>query len=224
MNPTSSCHRVLIVEDDEPTRQRLVEIVNGRAELTLAGAHGAVTAAAAALRAQPPDVALIDLQLPDGSGMELIRQIASEGLATEAMVISVFGDEAHVIAAIEAGATGYLLKDASADDIAHSIVELLQGGSPISPSIARHILKRLRVETPPAPVNTDTHITAREAEVLNLVAKGFSYGEISDLLHMSVHTTTTHVKHIYRKLSVRSRGEAVFEAVQRGLIRLDTKG
>jgi DNA-binding CsgD family transcriptional regulator len=132
----------------------------------------------------------------------------------EQFVAPVIVDDA-VIGAIEAGATGYLLKDDSAADIAEAIVALVQGGSPISPGIARHILKRW--QSPPA-ASPDL-LTEREADVLERLAKGHTYAETAALLHVSAHTVATHVKHIYRKLAVSSRGAAVFEAYQRGLLR-----
>lgn len=141
------------------------------------------------------------------------------------MVVTVFADEAHVVAALEAGASGYLLKDGSAEYIADSITQMLAGGSPISTSIARYLLRRFRDTPDAAPdgkrgENDAPRLTARESDVLELVAKGFSYSEIGAALGMSVHTVTSHIKHIYRKLAVRSRGEAVFEASQLGLIKL----
>jgi len=221
----SAAVRVLIVEDDMPTRMRLEGIVGARGELELVGGVGTLAQGLEALRRCAPDVLLVDLGLPDGSGLELIRAIARQDLRTEAMVITVFDDEAHVVAAIEAGATGYLLKDGAAQDVGDCIIQLMRGGSPISSSIARHILRQVRTSPQPvAAADATVSLTPREAEVLKLVAKGMGYGEIAPLLGMSVHTVTSHVKHIYRKLSVRSRGEAVFEAVQRGLIRIEHRG
>ncbi len=168
---------------------------------------------------EPPQVLLVDLQLPDGSGIDLIRAARRLAPQAEAMVISVFGDEAHVVGAIEAGATGYLLKDASAEEIAMAITRLLAGEAPISSAIARHLLRRFRAPPDPAaaPVAASP-LTPREGEVLQLIAKGLSYQRIADTLAMSPHTVTTHIKQIYRKLAVNSRGEAVFEAMQLGLL------
>ncbi len=216
-----SAATVLIIEDDPPTRARLAEAVGGSGDLALLAAVGTCEAARAHLANSPvPAVMLVDIGLPDGSGIDLIRESRSLSPAPEAMVISVFGDERHVVAAIEAGATGYLLKDST--NVAESIRKLLDGGSPISSSIARHLLRRFHH---PAPA-TQKHgldlpgLTARETEVLRLVAKGFTYAEIARMLDLSVHTVTTHVKNTYRKLEVRSRGEAVFEAVQRGIVEM----
>ncbi|GIK85950.1 MAG: response regulator transcription factor [Burkholderiales bacterium] len=211
---------VLLLEDDPATRERLAGIVAHAPNLALAAACGDLAGALAWLGSHPaPDVLLVDLQLPDGSGIELIRAARRMAPQAESMVISVFGDEAHVVAAIEAGATGYLLKDASAEEIATAIERLRAGEAPISSAIARHLLKRFRAqEAPAASAPSASPLTPRENEVLQLIAKGLSYQRIADTLDMSPHTVTTHIKQIYRKLAVNSRGEAVFEAMQLGLL------
>lgn len=210
-------HSVLLVEDDVETRARLVRAVGSHTQLAVLADVGGCAEARAALAAYKPDVLLIDLGLPDGSGIDIIRETRRSHPATEIMVITVFGDERHVVAAIEAGASGYLLKDAAADFVGSAILQMLSGGSPISAAIARHLLKRFQ-PSPPAD-SVSGLLTVREREVLDLVAKGFAYTEIGEVLGMSVHTVTSHIKHIYRKLEVRSRGEAVFEAQQRGLLK-----
>lgn len=213
-------HTVLLLEDDPVTRDRLAGIVAAAPGLTLAAALPDVRSALAWLAAhEPPQVLLADLQLPDGSGIDVIRRLRRDAPASEAMVISVFGDEGHVVAAIEAGATGYLLKDASADEIVQGIGRLIAGESPTSSAIARHLLRRFQPPTvAPACAPVASPLTPREREVLQLIAKGLSYQHIAQALQMSPHTVTTHIKQIYRKLEVHSRGEAVFEAQQLGLL------
>lgn len=214
--------RVLLLEDDPATRERLAGIVAASPGLELAAAFGELRGALAWLAMhEPPQVLLVDLQLPDGSGVDLIRAARRIAPQAEAMVISVFGDEAHVVTAIEAGATGYLLKDASAEEIGQAITRLLAGEAPISSAIARHLLRRFRaasaVASAPALAEASP-LTPREGEVLALIAKGLSYQRIAETLGMSPHTVTSHIKQIYRKLAVNSRGEAVFEAQQLGLL------
>jgi DNA-binding NarL/FixJ family response regulator len=214
---------VLLVEDDENTRVRLARAVRAHPRLRLVAAAGCLAEARAELAKAVPDVLLTDLGLPDGNGIELIGALRQQDAPTLAMVITIFGDEQHVIAALEAGALGYLLKDGSPDYIGDSIMELVEGGSPISPPIARYLLKRLR---PPAaarePAESDLpRLSEREHEVLALIVKGFSYAEAARLMGVSAHTVTTHVRNIYRKLEVHSRGEAVYEALQLGLVKLD---
>jgi DNA-binding NarL/FixJ family response regulator len=218
-------HSVLLVEDDEHPRAHLARAVRANPALELIGVAGSCAEARELLARRAPEVLLTDLGLPDGSGIELIRELRARHPDALAMVITVFGDEGSVLSAIAAGATGYLLKDGTSDYIGESIVQLVAGGSPISPSIARHLLRRFRPPEQPstpiqAPAADAPHLTARETEVLQLIAKGFSFGEIAELLAISPHTVTAHVRSIYRKLEVSSRGAAVFEAANLGLLKL----
>jgi DNA-binding NarL/FixJ family response regulator len=169
------------------------------------------------------DVLLVDLALPDGSGLSLIeRARALRGKALKIIVISVFGDVVNVVKAIEAGADGYLLKGADTDQAGKAILDVLAGGAPISPAVAGHILARLR-GMPSAPEAQHAHsgaLTERERDVLTDLARGYTYKEVAKKQGISHHTVADHVKAIYRKLSVRSRGQAVFEAMQTGIIDL----
>jgi DNA-binding NarL/FixJ family response regulator len=225
---------VILVEDDDHTRERLARAIAGHPQLNLLGTGATCEEGRALLGRLSADVLITDLGLPDGSGVDLIRAARERTPDMLALVITVFGDESHVIAAIEAGAMGYLLKDGTADYIGSSILEMMAGGSPISPPIARYLLRRFR--TPAATEDRATatasderaplaapapQLSDREHEVLQLIVKGFSYAEIAGLLGLSAHTVTTHVRGIYRKLAVHSRGEAVYEALATGLVKLD---
>lgn len=221
--------RVLVIEDEPQTRERLARAVSADPALQLCGVAANCAEARRLFSEHRPAAVLIDLGLPDGSGAALIEEFSA--LATQSrfetlfMVITVFGDEAHVVQAIQAGASSYLLKDASALKVARAIHEMLAGGSPISPAVARHLLQRMQtpaevprpVPAPSAPA-AGVQLSNRERDVLSLVAKGYAYLEISEALQVSVNTVGSHVKQIYRKLAVSSRGEAVYEAVQQGLI------
>lgn len=212
----SAPQTIVIVEDELETRERLAGIVETTPGLELAADFAELRVAMRWLDDhEPPAVLLVDLGLPDGDGIDLIRHGRRLRPAPEIMVISVFGDERHVVDAIAAGAGGYLLKDADAAHVGGAILKLLAGESPISSSIARHLLRRFQHSAADADA---PRLTPREVEVLRLVGKGFSYIEIANALGMSANTVTSHIKHIYRKLEVRSRGEAVFEALQLGLI------
>ena len=214
--------RILVVEDDEPTRGRLVRALAAHAEeLELAAAVGTCAEALRALRSDPPEVLLVDLDLPDGHGIELIRAARALSADTQAMVVTVFGDEKSVLGAIEAGARGYLLKDESAEGVGAAILQLLAGGAPITPAIAQHLILRFQARPPSAGREAGPALSKRELEVLELVVKGFTFGEIAGLLELSPHTVGTFVRRIYRKLEVRSRGEAVFEALQLGIVKLE---
>jgi DNA-binding NarL/FixJ family response regulator len=218
-------HRILLVEDDAPTRRHLARAVEAQPGLVLQAAAASCAEAEAQLACALPDILLTDIGLPDGSGIDLIRRLRARTKDALAMVITALGDEKTVLAAVEAGASGYLLKDGSPTEIAEALRCLLDGGSPISPSIARKLLQRMHADPPAPRVVASTHdgpaLSPRETEVLRLIAKGFSYPEISGLLGITAHTVTTHVRRIYDKLEVSSRGSAVYEAVQLGLIRLD---
>lgn len=218
---------VMVVEDDASFLTRFCGIVASAPDLTLCAAVTNLASARQALLREVPDVLLVDLGLPDGSGIDLIRQVATQHPATDIMVISVFGDEQHVLASIEAGATGYILKDSLPEEFVAVIAQLRAGGSPISPLIARRLLKRLvptsaagaTATAPAAPAAAcEALLSARESEVLGLIAKGFNFAEIARLLAISPHTITAHVKKIYQKLAVHSRGEAVYEATKLGLL------
>jgi DNA-binding NarL/FixJ family response regulator len=215
-------HRVLLVEDDDETRARIAGAIQAEPRLVLAGVAATCAEARAVLSVSPPDVLVTDLSLPDGHGTELIREARAARPRTEALVITVFGDERSVVAALEAGAAGYLLKDGTDAELARPILQLVDGGSPISPAIARHLLRHFQRETgapeSARPLDGSPALSVREREVLELLARGFRVGEIAERLGISAHTVTTHVRHLYGKLEVRSRGEAVYAAMRRGLL------
>jgi DNA-binding NarL/FixJ family response regulator len=211
---------ILLLEDDPPTLWRLQDaLVKAGFDVAAAATLGE---ARASLAGRVPRVLLTDLQLPDGHGVDLIREVRQRHPDTEIMVISALGDEETVISAITVGATGYILKDAFPSDIAATVRDLVAGHSPISASIARFIVRRtqVQVEPPRGPEIDTAKLTPREIDILWGIAKGFSYAEIATNLGMSRQTVPGHIKSIYRKLEVHTRGEAVFEAVQQGLIKL----
>jgi DNA-binding NarL/FixJ family response regulator len=214
--------RVLIVEDDAVTRRALSLSVESSTELKLLGALDSVKPALEWLAANEVDVLLTDLGLPDGSGIDVIRACVQHRPKCDIMVITMSSDEDNVLACIEAGASGYVLKDAGRIDVVRAVMELRAGGSPISPIIARKVLARVR--DPKKPEETNDHsvsLTKREAAILDLIARGDSYGDVAKMLSLSVGTVQTHIKNIYDKLSVHSRGEAVYEAHRRGLLQMD---
>lgn len=215
--PDERIYSVMIVEDDVPTRLVFADKICTDPALRVCALAGSCAEAIAMLRNTPPDVMLVDLGLPDGDGTQVIRHAADTSPDTAIMVITVFGDEDRVMRAIRAGATGYILKTDDSRDICAAIHDLLHGGSPISPVIARHLIRRHR-EPKHADSTTDLDLTNRELDVLRLSAKGYTYQEVAGLLGLSVNTVSSHTRRVYRKLAVSSRSQAVFEATRLGLV------
>lgn len=203
---------VLLVEDDVATRDWLANMLVRAEGLTLAHACGSVRDALRWLReGGRPGIVLTDLGLPDGSGIDVIRA-AAQIPGCEVLVLSIFGDEDNVLSAIDAGAGGYLLKDGSLDSIREHLSCLRSGGSPLSPRIARTLIRRTRKSPAATPVNVhDGLLSEREHDVLVGISKGFSYAEVATALGITTNTVRTHVRKIYEKLSVNSRLEALYE-------------
>jgi DNA-binding NarL/FixJ family response regulator len=213
---------VLIVEDNPSMLATFAEAVRGTHDLWLAGMASDLPEGLRLLKATEPDVLLVDIGLPSGSGIDLIRFARENVPRCEVMVITVFADDQAILACIEAGATGYLLKDARDFDIAHEIRLLCSGGSPISPSIARRLVMRLGGAREGSTTNADAEtaqLSDQELSVLTFSAKGYNFEEIARLMGLSRHTVETYVKRIYRKLQVHSKTEAVYEARKLGLMR-----
>ncbi len=193
-------------------------MVTTHPNLSLVGSVATLTEARALLRHTVPDVAIIDLGLHDGDGIELIKTLQQQIYPTAVLVATIFGDEAHVIRAIEAGARGYLLKDTSIEDFARAVELVHAGGAPLSPQIARYLLKRFEpAEKSAAPAGPDS-LTLREMDILKHISQGFSVAESARMLSLSSHTVATHIKNIYSKLAVHNRVEAIIQARNKGLI------
>jgi len=211
---------VLLVEDEPLISRRLQGLLQqlGYAPDALVIATS-LAEARACLLVQPVALALVDLGLPDGSGIDLIAEMhaADPGLAI--LVISAWCTEDAILAALRAGATGYVLKERDDLEVLLSIRSVLRGGAPIDPFVARRIIDELRpkAEQPSDTENSET-LSPREHEILNLVAQGLGNREIAEKLYLSRYTVECHIKHIYRKLAVSSRTRAVHAARSRGLI------
>lgn len=214
---TDAATRILLLEDDTPLRERFARILADWPGGELVGACATLEEALAFLMQHPVDLLMTDLNLPDGHGIEAIRLLRSRYPDADAMVISVLADDETVLSAIEAGAVGYLLKDADSIELVEAIESLRAGHSPISSSIARILVRRMST---PAASEPGPALTPRETEILRGIAKGFTYAELAEMLHISRHTVPVHIKNIYRKLAANNRSEAVYEASKRGLIRL----
>ena len=227
-SPAASAIDVAVVEDDAACRIALVAALNAAPDMRLLWAAATRAEALAALgdrMAQAPDVLLVDLGLPDGSGLEVIAAARRRWPACAPMVCTIFGDEEHVLAAIEAGAMGYLLKDATPEVVVQEVRSLHAGGSPINPLVARKLLLHAQRGGAPAADVAEAaagdelpSLSARELEVLRLVSRGHTLAEVAQALVVSPHTARTFVRRIYAKLQVKSRGEAVRVAAHQGLL------
>jgi DNA-binding NarL/FixJ family response regulator len=224
---------VALVEDDVHFQNAIVTAIAASPDIRLMSLASTRAQGLQSLQSAPADVLLVDLGLPDGSGIDVIRAAHVQWPTCAVMVCTAFGDEAHVLQSIEAGASGYLLKDSEPDNMLHEIRSLHGGGSPISPLIARQILMRFRAapaasvaplaSAAPAAAPTPAAgehavLSAREKEVLELITKGFTADEIARLMQVSQHTVQTYVRRIYSKLNVNSRAEAIYEARHQGIL------
>ena len=214
--------RVGILEDNDNMRAHFCRIVSRAPTLSLAFAAETLAEARKYFDPNTCDICLVDLQLPDGSGLEFVMELQNGG-GTHALILTVLGDRVSVLAGLQAGTKGYLLKDTSPEQIEQSIIAVMNGGNPISPQVATYLLEIIKqtpedakIETVPG---TET-ITKREKDVLVMFSRGMSYQETADVLGIKINTVREHTKSIYKKLSVNSRNEAIFEALQNGWIEM----
>jgi DNA-binding NarL/FixJ family response regulator len=229
--------RVALVEDDPNFRDTLQCALSGVADMALVATASTRADGLNLLKQSAAHVLICDLGLPDGSGIDVIAAAQNAWPNCAIMVATMFGDEAHVVKSIEAGAAGYLLKDSTSSDLIDEIRSLHAGGSPISPFVARQVLRRFRrrdgveqtqlLEREPvpnaAPIFVPTSalhspLSVREHQTLDYITKGFTMDEIAHLQGVSPHTVKNFVRRIYAKLEVNSKTEAIFEARQRGLL------
>ena len=208
--------RILIVEDVAQTRRWLCEIAEnafpGCSIDEAASMRGGLAAAAASADF---DLALIDLGLPDGSGLEVLRSLKLVCPDAVPIVTTVMGDDAHIVAALSAGAEGYLLKENPADLLTAQLKRLADGTPALSPSIARRIMEHFRYTGPAA--DPEEELTAREKEVLGLIGRGHRNVDVAASLALAESTVASHIKSIYRKLGISSRAEASWHATRMGL-------
>lgn len=207
-----------IVEDDADVRARFVHAVRMHPRLALIFAASNCEEAIAMASARSVNVLLVDLGLPDGDGREVIRWLVTHQPHVLSMVVTVFGDEHHVVTSLEAGAVGYLLKDTPVEELGQRVLELFEGGSPISPAVARSVIRRFASLPRSTDPEGSTLLSPRELEVLRLIEKGLTYEEAAHALDVTWHTVTGYLRRVYRKLEVNSRSQAVFEARARGIL------
>jgi DNA-binding NarL/FixJ family response regulator len=194
---------VSIVEDIQEIKEGLRFIINQTRDFSCLAAYDNAGDAYRGLLSNPPQLAIMDISLPGGTGLDCIRRLRSAGCTIQFMVFTIYEDSDQVFEALAAGASGYLLKNATPDKIAEALRDLSEGGSPMSASIARKVVNSFRAS------DEQNKLSTREMEVLGRLAKGFLYKEIADQLFISTGTVRQHIHHIYEKLQVQNRTEAI---------------
>jgi DNA-binding NarL/FixJ family response regulator len=197
---------VSIVEDDPPVRASLARLIDSSSGCRCVSRHGSAEKALQEIPGIKPDVVLMDINLPGINGVECVRRLKPLLPATQIIMLTVYQNTENIFNALAAGATGYLLKQTPPDELLAAIREVHAGGSPMSSHIARKIVQSFQQSVTPPGAET---LTPREAQVLDLLAKGFLYKEIAETTKTTYATVHTHIRHIYEKLHVRSRTEAV---------------
>lgn len=196
---------VIIVEDDEPTRQGLVDMLSHESEIAVLADFASVEDALGSEHWTKCDILLTDIGLPGKSGIDLIRLMNEEKPNVQSVVLTVFEDDEHVFDALRAGANGYLLKTARASAVVNALLEVADGGSPMTGTIARKVLSSFKEKDE---LHSDD-LTDRENQILRKLADGLRYKEIADDFGVSTETIRTHIRNIYRKLQVQSKIEAI---------------
>ena len=202
MNPITVC----IVEDLEEVRNGLAAIINMTDGFKVLQSFGTAEDALAQLNKLKPDIVIMDINLPGMSGIDCIRQAREKNPTMQFIMFTIYENSDVVFQALEAGATGYLLKNSTASKIIESLRELHQGGSPMNAEIAKKLVVRFQ-KTPFS--QNEYHLTPKEQQVLDLMAKGYLYKEIADELNNTVNTIKQHIRNIYEKLHVQNKAEAI---------------
>ncbi|GAA5130151.1 response regulator transcription factor [Luteolibacter yonseiensis] len=205
---------IAVVEDDDTLRDSLVEIIVSSPRWKFIAAFPDGESALETLSNSPTQVVLMDIQLPGMSGIECVEQLTARQPDIQVLMVTVYDNNDRIYAALAAGASGYLLKRDIPTRLLEALEDLLEGGSPMSSAIARKVVKHFKKEAPQK--NDNLNLTPRETEILDLLAKGSLYKEIAWDLGIGVETVRTHLHHIYTKLHVRTRTEAVVKYLGRG--------
>ncbi len=209
--------RVAIIEDLKDVRAGLAVLIGAAEGFSCTAAYGSMEEGLAGIRAGPPDVALVDLGLPGMSGIDGIRVLNREFPRLPLIVLTVYQDDERIFNALCAGARGYLLKKTPAAQLVQAIWEVIEGGAPMSPDVARKVVELFRKFEPVAPQGHD--LTPHELRLLRLLIDGHNYRTAAAELAVSVNTVSFHIRHIYDKLQVHSKSAAVAKALRMGLAR-----
>jgi DNA-binding NarL/FixJ family response regulator len=212
--------RVLLADDQSLVRAGFRMILNAEPDIEVVGEAGGGLAAVTNAEGLRPDVILMDVRMPDLDGIEVTRRIVRDEESPRVLVLTTFDLDEYVYEALRAGASGFLLKDAPEEQLLAAIRVVSGGGSLFAPSVTRRLIQRFADERAPAIAESSAvaDLTEREREVLTLIARGLSNGEIAEALVVSEHTTKTHVSSILRKLDLRDRVQAVVLAYESGLV------
>jgi len=205
--------RVAIVEDDARVRRTLADIIRRAADCECVGQYGSAEAALAGIPAQPPQVVLMDIDLPGMNGVECVRRLAEKVSQTQILMLTVYNDPDSIFNALAAGASGYLVKPVRTAQLLEAIRDVFGGGAPMTSGIARKVVQMFQQGRPSS--REMENLSPREQEVLEFLAQGFLYKEIADRIGVTYATIRTHVERIYQKLHVRSRAQAVARYLSR---------
>ncbi len=213
--PMSTPFSLFLVEDHTLTRESLSVLFRGEPHVELIGVAGSAEEALAMLRQRQPDIALLDLGLPGKSGIDLTRDIKRRWPEVEVMAHTVFEDRRTVLDVIRAGAASYMLKGSTPRELLEALNDLRAGGAPMSPKIARSVIRELQGDEA---VEEAYLLTSREKEVLRGIERGLSYKELAAELNISRHTVHSHIKKIYERLHARDKRDALSKARRKGLL------
>lgn len=197
---------VSIIEDDPPARQILADWINHTDGFICRSEHPTAESALHSLPGERPAVALVDINLPGLSGIECVRRLKPVLPQTQFVMLTVYEDADHIFDALSAGAVSYLLKQTAREELIAALRDVQEGGSPMTSSIARKVVQSFQPQSPSSSPNA---LSPREKEVLDLLARGYSYKEIAEALRVSLPTVSTYIRRIYEKLHVKSRAQAV---------------
>ena len=206
--------RVLLFEDNAALRESLTDLLASTADMRLVGAYPTAEAAERRVRQHEPGLVLMDIDMPNRSGLEALAGLRAVYPQLDVVMLTVFDDNARVFEAIRQGATGYLLKSTPPHRLLDALRDAAAGGAPMTPSVARQVLNLF----PKAPGPTQGQLTAQEQSILRLLVDGFSYKMIAAEMLISLDTVRFHIKNLYQKLHVNSATEAVAVALKRGMV------
>ncbi len=205
------CHRVVLVEDQPVTRASWQRLISLLPEFDCVASYASGEEALESIPTLRPDIVLMDIGLPGISGVECTAQLKVACPSVLIVMLTDYDDDTILFSALESGADGYLLKRTTPAALRAALLDVLDGGAPMTSEIARHVIESFRQKTPP---NTASPLTSRELEILVSLTRGYANKEIAEELGIGIETVRSHLKHIYEKMHVRSRGEAVARYLQ----------